>query len=139
MPSWSWQTWVNGWLLLFLIVTLEGAYQAIARRDRSAGGAGRRLTELRERAINDLLNRSVRTHRDVDILKSDIQRWVAETLSVLEQCATPSEVSSFHVLGSFTRFHFTDAFNPDHDQEKLMLSVRLKRLDAISRRLDAEK
>jgi len=136
LPDLSWQTWTIGWLLLFLVVTLEGAYRAIARRDRSTEGAGQKLTELRERAIIDLFNRPVRTDKELETLKSDIDAWANETLAVLLGCATPSELSSFRVLGALPGSHFVGTFNSEHNHEKVMLNVRLERLGAICRRLD---
>jgi hypothetical protein len=127
IPKLSWQTWAIGWLLLFLIVTLEGAYRAIARRDRLTEGVGGKLTELRETAIVGLFNRPVRTDQELKTLQSDIEKWTNETLSVLLKCATPSEVSSFRVLGSLPASQFFGVFNAEHNHEKLMLNIRLIR------------
>jgi hypothetical protein len=136
IPDLSWQTWAIGWLSLFLIVTLEGAYRAVAKRDRLVEGTGRTLTELRERAIVNLFNRPVRTDEELETLRSDIEVWANETLCVLLQCATASEVSSFRVLGSLPALNWPGTFNREHNHEKLMLHIRIERLGAICRRLD---
>jgi len=136
LPDLSWQTWAAGWLLIFLIVTLEGAYRAITQRDRLSAGISRGLAGLRERAIIHLLNRRITSDQELETLKSDIETWYSETLSILPQCATPSEMSSFRVLGSFANGHFHDSFNEEHNHVKLMLDARIKRLDAICQRLD---
>jgi hypothetical protein len=138
LPDLSWQTWLIGWLLIFLLVALEGSYRAIALRDRSMGRAVRRLTTLRETAIVDLFNRPVTKEQELETLRYDIEKWTNDTLDVLSRCASRSEMSSFRVLGALPGSRFLGVFNDEHNLEKLILNVRLERLGAICQRLEAK-
>ena len=135
LPDLSAQAWIIGWLALLLVITLEGGYRAITRRDTLTGGAAGRLTALREEAIAHLLNRPVRTDQELETLKSDFDDWTHRTLAELEDCATPSEASSFRVLGALPGSHWSDSFNPEHNRVKIMVDLRVQRLTKIADRL----
>ena len=84
-----------------------------------------------------LLNRNVGSDQDLDQLKAEIDEWASRVQAVISQCGTPSEVSSFRVLGSLHGRTWLDSFNPEHNQQRLMLNTRLERLEAVCRRLEA--
>jgi hypothetical protein len=94
-----------------------------------------RLVELREHGIQ-LMNYPVRNDSDLASLQTWLRAWENDTTTALTTCATPSELSSFRVLGSMTASSFTGAFNEEHNHEKMMLNTRLARLLAIITRIE---
>jgi hypothetical protein len=94
----------------------------------------KRLVELREEAITQLLNRPVRTDAELQRLKADIDTWQQDVLGRLTEIGTFDEVTRFRVLGVFS-LRARGGYNEEHNKERAMLLERIFRLESAIRRL----
>ncbi len=95
------------------------------------------LVTLREFAVHTLLNRVVANDADLQQLKRDIDLWQNAVLKQLDDFGSPSDVTYFRVLGTYTSKNLPGG-NPDHAKEKNMLAERIDRLLGIMRRIEGE-
>ena len=60
------------------------------------------LAKMRDWAVTNLQNRTVRSDDDQDQLEADAHKWEAKAARLMEGHADPSEISDFKTLGTYT-------------------------------------
>ncbi|MDO8496819.1 MAG: hypothetical protein Q7S43_05210 [bacterium] len=60
------------------------------------------LAKMRDWAVTNLQNRTVRSEDDQDQLEADAHEWEDKAVRLMEGHADPSEISDFKTLGTYT-------------------------------------
>jgi hypothetical protein len=60
------------------------------------------LAKIRDWAVTNLQNRTVRSDADQDQLEADAHKWEEDAVRLMEGHAAPSEISDFKTLGTYT-------------------------------------
>lgn len=60
------------------------------------------LAKMRDWAVTNLQNRTVRSEEEQDQLEADAHKWEDKAVRLMEGHADPSEISDFKTLGTYT-------------------------------------
>lgn len=87
--------------------TKQEKAKASAPSDGSSTSQRRRqaaaeLAKLRDWAVTNLQNRTIRSDDDQDQLETDAHEWEEKAARLMEGHADPSEISDFKTLGTYT-------------------------------------
>ena len=150
LPNWSWLQWTLLVLLLVVLLTLEGAYQAVKRRDVEVTALTARLDRRSalealvakiadyQQAGGVLYARKVGSDAELDEWKAEVMQWrqgLGETITIGVNLAAAQSVDMVATVGAA---YTGGAFNDDHNTQRLYLHERMKRLGAFSSQLQAD-